>query len=68
MSSSMSFGGGLEGGESGGLLCGDRLAWLEQQLAAAPATPTLVAMHHPPFTTGIGHMDDIGQCLHDEHG
>ena len=50
----------LNPGESGGLMCAERLAWLEQQLAAAPATPTLVAMHHPPFTTGIGHMDDIG--------
>ncbi|HTZ76948.1 MAG TPA: phosphodiesterase, partial [Stellaceae bacterium] len=26
-------------------------------LAAAPNQPTLVMMHHPPFATGIAHMD-----------
>jgi 3',5'-cyclic AMP phosphodiesterase CpdA len=25
-----------------------------------PRRPTVVIMHHPPFTTGIGHMDKIG--------
>jgi 3',5'-cyclic AMP phosphodiesterase CpdA len=47
-------------GHSGGLLCSERLAWLQGSLEAAPDVPTLVAMHHPPFETGIGHMDDIG--------
>lgn len=47
-------------GEGGGRLCPRRLEWLERTLAAAPARPTLVAMHHPPFRTFIGHMDDIG--------
>jgi len=42
---------------SGGRLCQQRLAWLEQQLAAADGAPLLLAMHHPPFVTGIGHMD-----------
>jgi len=23
------------------------------------AAPTIVALHHPPFTTGIGHMDKV---------
>ena len=23
-------------------------------------TPTVILMHHPPFVTGIGHMDNIG--------
>jgi len=46
--------------ESAGLLCPDRLAWLDATLAAAPDLPTLILMHHPPFATGIGHMDDIG--------
>jgi 3',5'-cyclic AMP phosphodiesterase CpdA len=32
-------------------------AWLEQRLAEAPDRPTLLALHHPPFKTGIGHMD-----------
>jgi 3',5'-cyclic AMP phosphodiesterase CpdA len=46
--------------ESGGLLCSDRLLWLDQTLGDAPDQPTLLVMHHPPFVTGIGHMDDIG--------
>jgi 3',5'-cyclic-AMP phosphodiesterase len=47
-------------GESGGELCEERLRWLKDRLTEAPSTPTLIAMHHPPFETGIGHMDDIG--------
>jgi len=47
-------------GKPYGSLCVARLAWLRTQLAAAPDTPTIVAMHHPPFTTGIRHMDDMG--------
>jgi 3',5'-cyclic AMP phosphodiesterase CpdA len=43
-----------------GTLCPARLAWLDQALAAAPRQPTLVAMHHPPFVTGIDHMDAMG--------
>jgi 3',5'-cyclic AMP phosphodiesterase CpdA len=46
-------------GASHGALCAARLAWLEATLAAAPDRPTLIAMHHPPFATGIGHMDRI---------
>ena len=44
-------------GEHGGLLCGERLAWLERTLAMASSKPTLLMMHHPPFPTGIAHMD-----------
>jgi len=47
-------------GESGGRLCAERLAWLDRTLAAAPARPTAIIMHHPPFATGIMHMDAIG--------
>ena len=36
------------------------LAWLDAALAADRTTPTIVAMHHPPFATFIGHMDEIG--------
>jgi 3',5'-cyclic AMP phosphodiesterase CpdA len=43
-----------------GSLCAHRLAWLDDTLAAAPEVPTMVAMHHPPFATGIAHMDAIG--------
>lgn len=45
---------------SGGTLCERRLAWLDARLAEAPHRPTLVFMHHPPFETGIAHMDAIG--------
>jgi Icc protein len=47
-------------GEPGGLLCDERLGWLDAQLAAQPDRPTLVLMHHPPFHTFIGHMDVQG--------
>ena len=47
-------------GESGGALCRARLSWLEQKLSQAPDRPTIIIMHHPPFKTFIGHMDDIG--------
>lgn len=47
-------------GSGGGDLCDERLSWLDKTLAAAPGKPTLIFMHHPPFPTGIGHMDKIG--------
>lgn len=40
-----------------GELCAQRLAWLDAQLAAAPDRDTLIFVHHPPFLTGIDHMD-----------
>ncbi|CAI2018073.1 3',5'-cyclic adenosine monophosphate phosphodiesterase CpdA [Serratia fonticola] len=43
--------------QSGGELCERRLLWLEQQLALQPEKPTLVILHHPPFISGISHMD-----------
>lgn len=36
-----------------------QLEWLDRTLAAAPQTPTLIGMHHPPFLCGIAHMDKI---------
>jgi 3',5'-cyclic AMP phosphodiesterase CpdA len=45
-------------GSGAGTLCDERLAWLDRTLAAS-AAPTIVALHHPPFDTGIGHMDRI---------
>jgi 3',5'-cyclic-AMP phosphodiesterase len=47
-------------GHAEGELCDERLDWLEMQLAAAPKTPTVVLMHHPPFETLIHFMDDMG--------
>ncbi len=35
----------------------ETLAWLEAALGAASSRPTLLFLHHPPFGTGIGHMD-----------
>jgi Icc protein len=46
-------------GRDHGEVCARRLAWLDATLAAAPQQPTIVAMHHPPFASGIGYMDDI---------
>jgi 3',5'-cyclic-AMP phosphodiesterase len=47
-------------GEGGGILCPDRLRWIDHILAAAPDRPTVVLMHHPPFETGIRRMDQAG--------
>jgi 3',5'-cyclic AMP phosphodiesterase CpdA len=46
-------------GRPHGELGSETLAWLDATLAAAPDRPTLVAVHHPPFRTGLGHMDSI---------
>lgn len=45
---------------SHGTLCEQRLRWLRDRLAEQPGRPTLIAMHHPPFATGIAYMDAIG--------
>jgi 3',5'-cyclic AMP phosphodiesterase CpdA len=47
-------------GSGAGELCGERLAWLDARLGEQPERPTIVFQHHPPFPTGIGHMDRIG--------
>jgi 3',5'-cyclic-AMP phosphodiesterase len=44
-------------GEVPGALDAERLAWLDAELAAAPGAPTLVAMHHPAFATGVPAWD-----------
>jgi Icc protein len=46
-------------GASHGALSDDQLNWLDQTLAAQPSKPTLIGMHHPPFITGLPHMDTI---------
>ena len=33
------------------------LTWIDSILAASPARPALLFLHHPPFVTGIAHMD-----------
>lgn len=47
-------------GKGGGLLCAERLDWLDCTLSADRDKPTIIIMHHPPFVTGIGHMDRVG--------
>lgn len=47
-------------GSGGGLMDGERIAWLDARLGEARSKPTLIFMHHPPFKTGIAYMDSIG--------
>jgi 3',5'-cyclic AMP phosphodiesterase CpdA len=49
----------LRPGSDGGLLCDERLSWLDRTLAAAPDRPTVIIMHHPPFRTGITQSDTL---------
>lgn len=44
-------------GAHGGQLLDNQLSWLDEQLARRPDAPTLLILHHPPFISGIGHMD-----------
>ncbi len=47
-------------GSGGGIVDAERIAWLDARLREAPAKPTLIFMHHPPFKTAITYMDTIG--------
>jgi len=40
-----------------GVLDGDTLRWLDATLSMSTARPALLFLHHPPFVTGIKHMD-----------
>ena len=53
-------------GETHGELCPARLAWLERTLAAEPERETMIALHHPPFLTGVKQFDDINLRNHGE--
>ena len=46
----------LEEGRHGGSFCEVRAGWLSDTLAAAPAKPTMIVLHHPPIETGIEWM------------
>lgn len=37
----------------------EQLRWLDEELAAEPEAPTLLALHHTPLTTGIPEWDAI---------
>ena len=52
----------------GGYVDEERLSWLDGELSAKPHAPTILAMHHPPFRTGIGPMDAHGFSGVDELG
>lgn len=47
-------------GQAGGRLCHERLHWLEAQLTADRASPTILFQHHPPFAIGIPVLDRAG--------
>jgi 3',5'-cyclic-AMP phosphodiesterase len=40
-----------------GMLDEQTLTWLDATLGASATRPALLFLHHPPFTTGITHMD-----------
>ena len=42
-----------------GMMDAERLEWLEKTLGEHSDKPVMVFMHHPPFLTGITHMDSI---------
>jgi Icc protein len=44
-------------GAAHGMLDADTLRWLDATLAASTTRPALLFLHHPPFVTGIAHMD-----------
>ncbi len=44
-------------GKPHGELDAPTLQWLDATLASAPDRPALLFLHHPPFKTGIWHMD-----------
>lgn len=59
-------------GASHGELDNATLAWLDATLAQSTTRPALLFLHHPPFVSGIAHMDvqnlrnagDLAKVLH----
>lgn len=47
----------LEPGRHGAGFCETRAKWLVDRLAEDRTTPTVIAMHHPPFESGIAWLD-----------
>jgi len=45
-----------------GSLDDQTLVWLEERLLSLEGRPSLVAMHHPPFSSGISYLDAYG-CI-----
>jgi len=46
-------------GQDPGAFDSEQLRWLDQELDKEPERPTLLAMHHPPLTTGLPEWDAI---------
>ncbi|WP_028022143.1 phosphodiesterase [Enterovibrio calviensis] len=46
--------------QGGGALSDSTLQFLKRALASNPNKPALIALHHPPFESGIHFMDNIG--------
>ena len=44
-------------GKNYGLLGSQTLAWLDSTLGSSATRPALLFLHHPPWVTGIAHMD-----------
>lgn len=47
-------------GQGGGYLSSESLKYLKKTLETHHSKPTILALHHPPFDTGIRFMDNIG--------
>lgn len=47
-------------GEAGAEVDEERCAWLREVLAVRSEGVTILALHHPPFATGVGWMDGSG--------
>ena len=43
-----------------GILCRTRLDWLRDRLVEDTPDRVVIFMHHPPFLTGMHHLDNIG--------
>lgn len=48
----------VEHEQSHGILCADRLAWLDAELTRLADQSVYLFLHHPPFKVGIGSLDD----------
>ena len=46
-------------GEDRGALGAEQLRWLDAELGREPERPAILALHHPPLTTGIPEWDGI---------
>lgn len=49
----------LDPGRHGGMLCEQRIGWLEARLAERTGDPTVIILHHPPVDTGIDWMSAL---------